>query len=280
MLHCWHSCVLQSRLQKLKCLGQGTQKLKSEPQSSVPRYCVWPKEAAPTPRTSVVIPITPGMWLQAGGGGSHSSVLSKDRTLLNMHHRWISSVHNSSVSDTFGDSKRPGYKQYQTNHQEWPLFIILNKYRSSDCYEVVRQSSLRHLLFMSNFGESELETPEKHWTRWISCESKHHKDGTEHGLVSGRSAGQVLGISEGLVLTVSLVSKAILYLGAGQLEVRIVAVPDRGASFTVYQPGFVITARELKWSLWNGNPKGRTGTIENGTEREQIGNIKKINRKH
>jgi len=27
------------------------------------------------------------------------------------------------------------------------------------------------------------------------------------------------------------------------------AVPARGASFTVYQPGFVITARGLKWSL-------------------------------
>ena len=40
------------------------------------------------------------------------------------------------------------------------------------------------------------------------------------------------------------------------------AVPDMRASFTVYQPGFVITARELKWSLWNGNPKGRAGTIE------------------
>lgn len=56
----------------------------------------------------------------------------------------------------------------------------------------------------------------------------------------------VKSISEGLVLTVSSVSKAILYLGAGQLEVRRMAVPDRGASFTVYQPGFVITARELK----------------------------------
>lgn len=67
--------------------------------------------------------------------------------------------------------------------------------------------------------------------------------------MSGRAAGQVLGISEGLVLTASLVSKAILYLGAGQLEVRTVAVPDRGASFTVYQPGFVITARGLKWCL-------------------------------
>lgn len=40
------------------------------------------------------------------------------------------------------------------------------------------------------------------------------------------------------------------------------AVSDMGASFTVYQPGFVITARELKWSLWNGNPKERAGTIE------------------
>lgn len=67
--------------------------------------------------------------------------------------------------------------------------------------------------------------------------------------MSGRIAGQVLGISEGLALIVSLVSKAILYLRAEQLEVRIMAVPDRGASFTVYQPGFVITARELKWSL-------------------------------
>lgn len=69
------------------------------------------------------------------------------------------------------------------------------------------------------------------------------------GLMSGGRVGQVLGISEGLVSTASLVSKAILYLGAGQLEVRTVAVPDRGDSFTVYQPGFVITARELKWSL-------------------------------
>lgn len=40
------------------------------------------------------------------------------------------------------------------------------------------------------------------------------------------------------------------------------AVPDMGASFTVYQPGFVITARDLKWSLWDGNPKGRAETIE------------------
>lgn len=160
------------------------------------------------------------------------------------------------------------------------MFITLNKYHSEDNWKVVKQSSFRHLLFISNFGESELETPENHLTRWISCESKHHKDGKEHGLVSGRAAGQVLGVSEDLVLTASLVSKAILYLGAGQLEVRTMAVPDRGASFTVYQPGFVITARELKWRLWNGNPKGRTGTIENGTEREQIGNIKKTNRRH
>lgn len=78
----------------------------------------------------------------------------------------------------------------------------------------------------------------------------------------------------GPVLTGSLLSKAILYLGAEQLEVRIMAVPDWGASFTVYQPGFVITARELKWHLRSGNPKGRTGNIENGTEREQIGNTK------
>ena len=92
--------------------------------------------------------------------------------------------------------------------------------------------------------------------------------------MSGRGADPVLGISEGLVVTVSLVSNTILYLGAVQLEVRIMAVPDRGASFTVYQPGFVITARELKWSLRNGNPKGRMGTIENGTERKQIGNTK------
>lgn len=106
------------------------------------------------------------------------------------------------------------------------------------------------------------------------AESKHHKDGREHGLESGER-GQVLGTSEGLVLTGSVVSRTILYLGAGQLEVRIMAVPDRGASFTVYQPGFVITARERKWRLRNGNPKGRMGNIENGTEREQIGNIKK-----
>lgn len=45
------------------------------------------------------------------------------------------------------------------------------------------------------------------------------------------------------------------------------AVPDMRASFTVYQPGFVITARELKWSLWNGNPKGRAGTMKNRTEK-------------
>ena len=56
-------------------------------------------------------------------------------------------------------------------------------------------------------------------------------------------------MSEGLVLPVSLVSKAILYLGAGQLEVRVVAAPDRGASSTVYLPVFVIKARELKRSL-------------------------------
>ena len=93
--------------------------------------------------------------------------------------------------------------------------------------------------------------------------------------MSGRVADQGPGISEGLVLTVPLVSKTILYLGAGQLEVRIMAVPDRGARFTVYQPGFVITARGLKWSLRNGNPKGRMGTIENGTERKQTGNTKK-----
>lgn len=56
-------------------------------------------------------------------------------------------------------------------------------------------------------------------------------------------------MSEGLILTIFPLSKAILYLGAGQLEVRTMAVPDRGASLTVYQPGFVITSRELKWSL-------------------------------
>lgn len=55
------------------------------------------------------------------------------------------------------------------------------------------------------------------------------------------------------------------------------AVPDRGASLTVYQPGFVITARELKWSLRNENSKGRRGTIESGTERGQIRN-RKINK--
>lgn len=45
------------------------------------------------------------------------------------------------------------------------------------------------------------------------------------------------------------------------------AVPDRGAGFTVYQPGFVITARELKWSLgttgWGGRRRrhGRTAVV-------------------
>lgn len=82
-------------------------------------------------------------------------------------------------------------------------------------------------------------------------------------------------LASGPRLDCVLSRQAILYLGAGQLEVRIMAVPDWGASFTVYQPGFVITARELKWRLRNGNPKGRTGNIENGTEREQIGNINK-----
>lgn len=55
-------------------------------------------------------------------------------------------------------------------------------------------------------------------------------------------------MSEGLSVTVSL-SKAILYLRAEELEVRTMAVLDMAASFTVCQPGFVITARELKWSL-------------------------------
>lgn len=51
--------------------------------------------AAPTPQTSTVTPTT--------------LVLSKDRKLLNMHHRWISSVHNSSRNLIIGDSKRPDY---------------------------------------------------------------------------------------------------------------------------------------------------------------------------
>lgn len=58
------------------------------------------------------------------------------------------------------------------------MFITLNKYFKDE--KVVKQSRLRHLLFISSFGESELETPEKHGTRWISCESKHHRDGEEH----------------------------------------------------------------------------------------------------
>lgn len=39
-------------------------------------------------------------------GASHSSVLSKGRTLLNMHRRWISSVHNSLVSDMTSETPR------------------------------------------------------------------------------------------------------------------------------------------------------------------------------
>jgi hypothetical protein len=54
-------------------------------------------------------------------------------------------------------------------------------------------------------------------------------------------------------------SKAILYLRAEELEVRTMAVLD---SFTVYQPGFVITSRELKWSLWNRDPKGRAEQLK------------------
>lgn len=45
------------------------------------------------------------------------------------------------------------------------MFITLNKYHSEDNWKIVKQSSFRHLLFISNFGEPELETPGNHWTR-------------------------------------------------------------------------------------------------------------------
>lgn len=51
-------------------------------------------------------PVTLGRHRRVGGA-NHSSVLSKDRTLVNMRPSWISSVHNSSVYLTFGDFKRP-----------------------------------------------------------------------------------------------------------------------------------------------------------------------------
>lgn len=43
--------------------------------------------------------------------------------------------------------------------------------------------------------------------------------------------------------------QTILYLGARELEVGIIESPQRGARFTVYQPGFVITSREVMWRL-------------------------------
>lgn len=43
--------------------------------------------------------------------------------------------------------------------------------------------------------------------------------------------------------------QTILYLGAWELEVGIIESPQGGARFTVYQPGFVITSREVVWSL-------------------------------
>lgn len=43
--------------------------------------------------------------------------------------------------------------------------------------------------------------------------------------------------------------RAILYLSAREVEVGIIVAPGRGASLTVCQPGFVITAREVMWSL-------------------------------
>lgn len=45
------------------------------------------------------------------------------------------------------------------------------------------------------------------------------------------------------------------------------AVPDIGASFTVYQPGFVITARELKWSLWMEIQREGWEQLKNQTEK-------------
>lgn len=49
--------------------------------------------------------------------------------------------------------------------------------------------------------------------------------------------------------------QTILYLSARELEVGIIESPQRGARFTVYQPGFVITSREVMWSLRNGKSK-------------------------
>lgn len=51
----------------------------------------------------------------------------------------------------------------------------------------------------------------------------------------------------------------ILYLGARELEVGIIESPQGGARFTVYQPGFVITSREVMWSLRNGKSKEGKG---------------------
>lgn len=54
------------------------------------------------------------------------------------------------------------------------------------------------------------------------------------------------------------------YLRAGELEVGVIRSPQRGARFTVYQPGFVITSREVMRSLWNGKPRegGEAGVSE------------------
>lgn len=53
--------------------------------------------------------------------------------------------------------------------------------------------------------------------------------------------------------------QTILYLGARELEVGIIESPQGGARFTVYQPGFVITSREVVWSLRNGKAKEKGG---------------------
>lgn len=80
------------------------------------------------------------------------------------------------------------------NHPEQMLYLKM--------YTVGKQSCFGHLLFISSFGESELETPENTWPTWsISCVSKHPRDGRHTGLMSGKRAGQVLGMSEGLFMT-------------------------------------------------------------------------------
>lgn len=119
----------------------GNPEANSEPQSIICWYWAWQN---PTPQTSMGMPTT--------------LLFSAKRKLLNMHRRWISSVHNSSGYLIIGDSKSPDYKKVSLNKS----LVTTNVYHPEQVpFETVRKllnSPVLGISYSSPMLMTELET--------------------------------------------------------------------------------------------------------------------------